>query len=464
MGEDRAAEKTAAPADRAAHAVPGPAPVPGSPAPSIGVQRLPELAGNGSDGQVPANRLLGGGQLLQLQSLAGNRAVSELVQRSVAPAPSVPWALQRQAPAGPAAAPAAPGRKHTFKLPDIELRGLKADFEYAEVKDGKLGGEFGLEPVQAGGGETAGKGGVVLGPGEAGYAAETAEREINARVVPGLDLKVVKGTATATNKELSFGAQADFQGEIVTTEVKLNVVKFDIEKGDYDILSLTFNHNLEKFLELPGPITIGGYQYKLSFKPFLEWSAAAKWTPILRDIAKQIGPELLAEAAFTLGPILVAVGTVAGVAYELYYADEFRELPAKMFDDTRYTALASVKALYGDPGYEGEPYKAAYAEGQKVLGDLKAKLGPKLVNEVLRSGARKDVMMIVDKVPYDALFDAAHKRAIKTWTDRHSLRASILGVPGTIERLNQNRTWVDRAREEVKDYVLIKTREAELPR
>lgn len=433
-------------------------------APGIHPSRIQSLAGNRAAGQLAR-----GTDLIGLQALAGNRAVAGLLgaamtENAAAPMPPLagphmpaatgPPVVQRQGGGGPS-------RKHTFKLPEIPIAKKIIEFEYGEAKDLKLGGEFGLEPIAAGGGESAGKMGVVLGPGEAGIAAETAEKEINETFVPGLTLKSVKGVGTATTKEVSFGAQADFKGDVVDTEVKLNLFKLDIQEGEASILPLTFTHHWERFFELP-PVTVAGYQYKLSFKPLVEWTAAAKWSAIGRDIAEKIGPELLAEAAFTLGPILVAVGTVAGIAYELYYADEFRELPGKMYNDTVFTAMSGVKALYGDPGYAGEPYTGAYAKGRQALDDLKKKMDPHLVEQVLRSGVRKDVLLVANTVPYDALFEAAYKRAVDTWTQRHPTRASLIGVPGTITRLNQNRGAIDDARSRVRDYVLSKT--AELPR
>ncbi len=399
-------------------------------------------------------------ELLRLQRLAGNHAVTGLVQQSGDSRLSGMPIVQRQPPAAPAAGPAV-GRKHTFKLPEKVIVKKFADSEYGEIKDVKIAGEVGLEPVTPGGGDAAVKGGVVLGPGEAGLAAETAEKEIHNKFVNDLGINTVKGVATATTKEVSIGAQADYKGELVTTEAKLSLIKLDLEGGDVSILPLTFTHHWEKFYEF-GPISVAGYQYKVAFKPLVEWTAALKWSRIGRDIAEKIGPEVLVEAGMTFGLIAVAVGVVAGTAYELYYADEFRELPERMYGDTVYGALASVRAMYGDPGYEGEQYAAAYKGGKDVLVELNAKMDPMLVQEVLRSGVRRDVTMIVGKVPYDALFDTAYKRAVKTWSDRHSLRASLIGVPGTITRLNQNRGAIDHARARVTDYVLTKT--ATLPR
>lgn len=469
MGEDRAAEKSAAPADRLpAHPAGTSAPAVESASPSIGAQRIPELAGNGGadvagNGAAPGG-FLRAGELMQLQALAGNRAVSRLVQRSALQGASVPPALQRQSPEGAAPAGGAGpsvARKHTFKLPEKVITKKFADSEYGEIKDVKVAGEVGLEPVTPGGGDAAVKGGVVLGPGEAGLAAETAEREIDNKFVNDLGIHTVKGVAAATTKEVSVGVQADYKGDLVTTEAKLNLIKLDLESADVSILPLTFTHHWEKFYEF-GPIAVGSNQYKVAFKPLVEWTAALKWSRIGRDIAEKIGPEVLVEAGMTFGLIAVAVGVVAGTAYELYYADEFRELPAKMHSDTVFASLATVRGVYGDPGYAGEPYETAHKGGRDVRTEMEKKLDPNVVQAILSSGVRKDVMLIVDKVPYDALFDTAYKRAVKTWTDRHSLRASIIGVPGTITRLNQNRGSIDEARGQVRDYVLGKT--ADLPR
>ncbi len=385
--------------------------------------------------------------MLSLQRSAGNRAISALV--GPASAPHAPGrALQRTS------APANLVPKHTAKLPDIPIVPKVVDTPWGEIKDLKVGGEFSAEPDGISG-ATAAKGGAVYGT-EYGVAYEAYETAIKQHVLSGIDVKA-KAVGNATTKELSIGAQVDFEGEFATSEVRIDLVKADPSKGEFDVLPVTYTCQFEKAVP-PIFCQLGGQRYRILFKPSVSFTIAVKWIAV----AESIGPAVL-ELLALYAPPMLALAVPAATAYELYYAKEKQALLTKMQWETQYSSLAMARGIFRDAGFGNATLQAPYEEGLRARAAMEAGSSPSAVSAVLAHGVRRQVGVLTQKIPIEALHQQSVRRAKDAWKAEHPIRVRLFGdaaVPGVFDLVEVPNALVEA---EVRNYVVARANAAAGP-